>query len=282
MEHREVCPSGCHLITFPNPSWVDIPAFLTPHHTLASDLRQPGPRKRLNLWMLRYLGTWSVVQMGNGSQYWQRLKKHPRSSADIWQQLSYSNPHNQHIKIPSPSWANIPAQSTLHNYLALDLEQPQEGKNMTLDCIWVESQMPTQAMHKTSESTQSTLTTATPLLWGKGLRAGRRKNTLKENIVNLSRTLRASVPPIWGADLNPDRKWQPLSRQKVLPHTLGLGFSFSNTNHTPSQCDSSQHTLGKDVAGIHNNYSHHNQRTWVHQVYRQPSHIKIALQDHNR
>ena len=66
--------------------------------------------------------------------------------------------------------------------------------------------MPTQAMHKTSESTQSTLTTATPLLWGKGLRAGRRKNTLKENIVNLSLTLRASVPPIWGADLNPDRK----------------------------------------------------------------------------
>lgn len=197
-------------------------------------------------------------------------------------QLSYSNLHNQHIKIPSPSWANIPAQSTLHNYLALDLEQPQEGKNMTLDCIWVESQMPTQAMHKTSESTQSTLTTATPLLWGKGLRAGRRKNTLKENIVNLSLTLRASVPPNMGGR---PQSWQEVTatEQTESPaHTLGLGFSFSNTNHTPYQCDSSQHTLGKDVAGIHNNYSHHNQRTWVHQVYRQPSHIKIALQDHNR
>lgn len=67
--------------------------------------------------------------------------------------------------------------------------------------------MPTQAVHKTSESTQSTLTIATRLLWGKDLRAGRgKKNTLKENIVNLSLTLRASVPPMWGADLNPDRK----------------------------------------------------------------------------
>lgn len=175
MRHREVCPSGCHLITFPNPRWVNTPAMFTPHHTLVPDLRQPGPRKRLSLWMLRQLGTWSVVQMGNGSQCWQWLKKHPRSSPDIWQQLSYSNPYNQHIKIPSPSWANIPAQSTLYHYLALDLEQPQEGKNMTLDCIWVESQMPTQAVHKTSESIQSTVTIATHLLWGKGLRAGKRK-----------------------------------------------------------------------------------------------------------
>ena len=48
---REVCLSGYHLPTLPSSSQANALAPVTPHHSLALDLVQPGPEKRL------YLGT---------------------------------------------------------------------------------------------------------------------------------------------------------------------------------------------------------------------------------
>ena len=65
------------------------------------------------------------------------------------------------------------------------------------------------------------------------------KYTIKVKKASLRPTLRASTPATWNQALPLTGWWQPLNR-KVPPHS-----------HTCYKNDSCQHTLRKDITGIH-------------------------------
>ena len=89
------------------------------------------------------------------------------------------------------------------------------------------------------------------------------KYTIKVKRASLRPTLRASTPATWNQALPLTGWWQPLNR-KVPPHS-----------HTCYKNDSCQHTLRKDITGIHlksrpltkhNGYVQYSQVGWTEQV----------------
>ena len=72
-------------------------------------------------------------------------------------------------------------------------------------------------------------------------------------------------------------------RAKRGTHPISTaGSHHHNTKHTPSQWDNDQHTLRKDMAGIHTKNSPRTKNTGLTQSTQGSSHRKTALQDHSR
>lgn len=110
---RELCTGSCHLATLPNPSWLNIPAPLTPYHSLVLDLSQPSPGRRLGLAMQRQTGVLGCdlggVEVATVSTCSGSVAGAPRS-------------------LP-PSGANALAPPTPHSSLALELGQTGLGED---------------------------------------------------------------------------------------------------------------------------------------------------------
>ena len=64
--------------------------------------------------------------------------------------------------------------------------------------------------------------------------------------------------------------------------TSSAGSGHHNTNHTPYQGDISQHTMRKDVAGIHTKNSPCTKNIKLMEATQGCSHMKTPLQDNSR
>ena len=111
-------------------------------------------------------------------------------------------------------------------------------------------------------STRAPLASAPPSLGAKYSGQETEKHTLQGHRANSSPTLRASAPAAWLLT-SPLTVWRwPLSREEVPPHTPPrTGSSPSISSHIPYQGDSGQHTLRKDVTGVHIKSSSHSKDT---------------------
>lgn len=123
--------------------------------------------------------------------------------------------------------------SVPHKNLALDLEQPQQVKEVTVGCNWAKLHTPTQVVHQTSVSTWVPLTSARSSFEAKDP-VEREGKTHKENRVNLSPAHRASVPATGEQTLLLKGWWLPLSREEVLPHALHSIY-FPIISHTSTK-----------------------------------------------
>ena len=86
----------------------------------------------------------------------------------------------------------------------------------------------------------------------------------------------------WGADPAPDRA-VTTADQRGGPIQRPVQVLVTTTAITPPcQGDNGQHTLRKDVAGIHTKNSPHTKNMRLTEATQRHSHIKKALQDHSR
>ena len=143
----------------------------------------------------------------------------------------------------------------------------------TLGCFWVELRTLTQVVHRSSMIARASLaSTITSFVAG---------HALKGNGVWSNLTLRVSNPttgehtPPWqgGISYGAERR----------PHKISsAGSGHHNTNHIPYQGDNSQHTLRKDMAGIHTKISPHTKNTGYTRPTQGRSLIKTPLNEHSK
>ena len=174
---RKVCSSACYLTVLPSPSRANTPAPSTPHHSLAPNLEQTGPGKRLDLGKQRWP---RGLRCGPGGTAQPLLmltqiapQKQPRPLMVVW--LPEFLLLSRHTPKSKPS--KRLALSTPHHSLALDLGQPWQEKRYNHELhLSRATDAYTGSISDLCKCTSPTCF-STPLLWGEGCSVGKRKNT---------------------------------------------------------------------------------------------------------
>ena len=145
----------------------------------------------------------------------------------------------------SPRQLNAPAPFTPHHSTVLIWNDHNWVKDATLGCIWLESQMFTQAVHWTSVSTQASNYFNTPFHWGKGPNSGRRKITLLTG----NKSYLSPTSGLLVQQLGRSHPWQGHWAERKSHLIPCAGFS------SLYQGDSGQYTIRKDIAGVQIKFS---------------------------